>query len=139
MGEKRRGVRSVTLVWRDRTWSVEGENVLSEVVLPDPNVAEGAEPSFYVDVVDRSGKLLYSRSEADPRIGFYDHVTEDGELTGGTIPRDVAVIDVLVPDAPGAELRLHARAPEGLGEAGGAVVEALSDVGLTHVIGGSGG
>lgn len=131
----RRAVRSVSLVWSERTWSVRGENIVPELDLPDSDVPEGAEPSFYVDVVDRSGKVLYSRSHADPRIGFYDHVTKEGELTGGVFARDFAVIDVLVPDVPGAELRLHAAAPEGLGEAGEALTEAFAEAGLTHVMG----
>ncbi|MDQ4125824.1 MAG: hypothetical protein M3134_09520 [Actinomycetota bacterium] len=125
-------MRCVTLVWKDQTWRVEDESVLDGVTLP-PESEEGAEYAEWLrwEVVDPNGEVVHSGVGQDPRVGFYDHLTKEGELEGGQFTHDFAVIDVLVPDRPGAELRLHAAHPD----ARGGPVKGL-DVALTHRIGG---
>lgn len=133
-GRKRGRVRRLRLVWQDETWQVDLDDVLEDIALPpgEPSPVEQT-PDFYWDVVDERGEVAYTRADHDPRVGFYDHLTDQGELEGGRVDHDYAVIDVLLPDAPGAEFFLYARTPGA--DATGPEREA-PQVALTHRIGG---
>ncbi|MDQ3915092.1 MAG: hypothetical protein M3323_07140 [Actinomycetota bacterium] len=126
-------MRRLRLVWKNENWEVEGDEIVEGAVLPSHEpVSEESPAPFYWDLVDPAGKLAYSHAEGDPRIGFYDHLTEEGELEGGQHTQEYAVLDILVPDTPGAEFRLYAApaAPRGK------KTKKSPAVALTHRIGG---
>ena len=109
---KEGGVRRLTLVWKDGTWHVDGEDVVDAALPPATQQEEASPAPFYWELVAPGGELIYSHADQDPRVAYYDHLTDEGELEGGRFTDDFAVVDVLVPDRPGAELRVHAAAPE---------------------------
>ena len=128
---KGRGVRRVTVVWQKHAWTVTGDEP-SKVTLPRrAAISKKPPPPFYWELVDPAGKVVFTGADRDPRIGFHDHVAADGELEGQQFVHDFAVVDILVPDLPGAELRLHAAAPY----LPGADAAPSPRVALTHVIG----
>ena len=130
---KGQGVRRLTLVWKDETWQVDGEDVV-DAALPPATPQEDESPApFFWELLGPGGDVIYSHADQDPRVEHYDHLTDEGELEGGRFIADFAVVDVLVPDTPGAELRVHAAPPERPGEG---VTENVPEIALTHRIGG---
>jgi hypothetical protein len=136
MGGKQSGVKRLRLVWKDDAWAIEGEEALEDATLPPSETVPDTSP-FYWDVVDPGGAVAYARVEADPRVAYYDHVTDEGEIEGGQFASEYAVMDVLVPDTPGAEFRLYAGAPEARAkDKPKKVKKHRPAVALTHRIGG---
>ena len=123
-------------MWKDGTWQVDGEDVVDAPLPPATRQEDESPAPFSWELVGPGGELIYSHADQDPRVGYHDHLTDDGELEGGSFTADFAVVDVLIPDVPGAELRVRAAAPDAPERPGPRGPKKVPGIALTYRIGG---
>jgi hypothetical protein len=103
----------VSLRWDGSTWRIEREHRVDSMTLPAPDQLPAGENSrgFWVETIDRQGRVRHREVMADPLAGM-EQFDEGGDVSRMLHRLPDIEIDVLVPDLPDlAEIHLVSNPP----------------------------
>ena len=106
-------VLRVTLRWDGKSWRIDRQQRVGSMTLPAPDALPEGEKSrgFWVEVVDRQGRVRHREVMADPLAGM-EQFDEGGVVSRLLHSPHNVLIEVLVPDVPDiAELHLVSNPP----------------------------
>lgn len=91
----------LTLLWDGSDWRIKSEQRVDSMTLPAPDPLPGGENSrgFWIETVDRDGRVRHREVMPDPLAGM-EQFEEGGLVTRLTHPPHEVLIEVLIPDLP---------------------------------------
>jgi len=94
-------VLRVTLRWDGKSWRIDHQQRIESMTLPAPDALPEGEKSrgFWIEAVDRQGRVRHREVMADPLAGM-EQFDEGGVVRRLLHSQHNVVIEILVPDVP---------------------------------------